>query len=136
MVAGDGDEGGWNEICGVNDIIDMSKFESDKVCMFDCLSCNWLFVWIGKDCPGIKKRDPLMSGGKYLEDNGRTVRKIRMICCVEGSEPKQFWTAIKKQQWKIVRLIWIGYLKNEKNKKCLFVNLPKDIIIHVIKLIA
>ena len=31
-------------------------------------------------------------------------------------------------EWKIVRLIWIGFYNNENNDKCLIKTLPKDII--------
>ena len=34
--------------------------------------------------------------------------------------------------WNIQRIIWIGYYKNESNKKCLFPKLPKDIIKKII----
>lgn len=30
--------------------------------------------------------------------------------------------------WIQERLIWIGYLKNTNNRKCLFATLPKDIV--------
>ena len=118
----------WKQICGVNDIIDMSKF--------DCLTCDCLFVWIGKQCSLSTKRESMrVYGAKYLDDCGKEFSKIAIICCVEGNEPKIFCTAMKKQQWKIVRLIWIAYFKNSKNKICLFTILPKDIVQHIIKLI-
>ena len=34
--------------------------------------------------------------------------------------------------WKIVRLIWIAFYKNDKNDKCLIKRLPKDIITNYI----
>ena len=40
-------------------------------------------------------------------------------------------------EWKIVRLIWIAFYKNEKNDKCLINTLPKDIITnYVLKLVG
>ena len=41
--------------------------------------------------------------------------------------------------WKMERLIWIGYYKgiyNGKKNRCLFSKLPKAIVTHVIKFIA
>ena len=35
-------------------------------------------------------------------------------------------------KWEIARLLWIGYLKNNDNPKCLLPKLPKDIIIHIL----
>ena len=35
-------------------------------------------------------------------------------------------------EWRQERLIWIAFLKNEKNKDCLFGTLPKDIVNHVL----
>ena len=34
--------------------------------------------------------------------------------------------------WNAIRLIWIGFFKNEKNNKCLIDKLPKDIVLHVV----
>ena len=34
--------------------------------------------------------------------------------------------------WITKRLIWIAYLKNDDNDKCLFVLLPKDIIRYIL----
>ena len=36
--------------------------------------------------------------------------------------------------WDIERIIWIGYYKNIDNDKCLITKLPKDVILHVLKL--
>ena len=35
-------------------------------------------------------------------------------------------------QWKLARLIWIAFYKNEKNKKCFIATLPKAIITNYI----
>ena len=35
--------------------------------------------------------------------------------------------------WKIQRLLWIGYTKNVDNRKCPFATLPKDVISYIIK---
>ena len=35
-------------------------------------------------------------------------------------------------QWKIARLIWIAFEKNENNDKCYMAKLPKDIITNYI----
>ena len=37
--------------------------------------------------------------------------------------------------WNVIRLIWIGYLKNKKNKKCRLQSLPKDIIKKILSLL-
>ena len=34
--------------------------------------------------------------------------------------------------WKYERLLWIAYLKNENNKKCLLASMPKDIIKQIV----
>ena len=36
-------------------------------------------------------------------------------------------------KWYKIRLIWIGYYKNTKNKQCLFSKIPKDITLHILK---
>ena len=38
--------------------------------------------------------------------------------------------------WKIERLIWIAFLKNDENDKCLIKKLPKDIVKHVMKFLG
>ena len=35
-------------------------------------------------------------------------------------------------QWKIARLVWIAFYKNEKNDKCFIDKLPKDILTNYI----
>ena len=35
-------------------------------------------------------------------------------------------------QWKIVRLVWIGYYKNRGSTSCLISNLPKDIVQYIL----
>lgn len=39
-------------------------------------------------------------------------------------------------EWNIVRLIWIAFLKNDDNDKCMIRLLPKDIVNHVIKFLG
>ena len=38
--------------------------------------------------------------------------------------------------WKIIRLIWIAFYKNESNKDCFLGKLPKDLIKYIIELIG
>ena len=38
--------------------------------------------------------------------------------------------------WNILRLIWIGFYKNENNKKCNLYLLSKDLIKYIIKFIG
>ena len=41
---------------------------------------------------------------------------------------------LKPIDWTIERVIWIGYIKNEQNKKqCKLAMLPKDVINHILK---
>ena len=40
-----------------------------------------------------------------------------------------------KYHWDIIRLLWIGYLKNDDNNKCYFKNLSKDVILLIINLL-
>lgn len=40
-----------------------------------------------------------------------------------------------KPKWKIVRLLWIGYSKNQTGDQCLFKRLPKDIVLYIIDLL-
>ena len=42
---------------------------------------------------------------------------------------------ILKPDWNIIRLLWIGYLKNTKNDLCYFKNLSKDVILLIIDLL-
>ena len=37
---------------------------------------------------------------------------------------------------RIERIIWIGFYKNNDNKKCLIKTLPKDLIIYIIDLLG
>ena len=34
-------------------------------------------------------------------------------------------------EWDIVRVLWIGFYKNDKNDDCLIHSLPKDIVKHI-----
>ena len=38
--------------------------------------------------------------------------------------------------WKILRLMWIGFYKNENNSSCYLYLLSKDEILHIIKFIG
>lgn len=61
--------------------------------------------------------------------------KDKALYCTDDIK-RMVFTAISRNQWKIIRLLWIAYLKNEKTDKCLFNNLSKDIVKYVIKFIA
>lgn len=37
---------------------------------------------------------------------------------------------------KIERILWIAFYKNEKNDKCLIKNLPKDLVVNILKLLG
>lgn len=39
-------------------------------------------------------------------------------------------------RWDVIRLIWIGFAKNQNNNKCHFGNVPKDIILLILKLLV
>ena len=39
-------------------------------------------------------------------------------------------------EWKQLRVFWIGFYKNVKNKQCLIHRLPKDIVKHILKFVA
>ena len=45
---------------------------------------------------------------------------------------------LHRNKWEILRLIWIGFYKNDNvsNSKCKLHLLPKDIINHIIKMIG
>ena len=35
-------------------------------------------------------------------------------------------------EWNYVRLLWIGYYKNDENDECFVKKLPKDVLLYVI----
>ena len=39
-------------------------------------------------------------------------------------------------KWDIIRIIWIGFYKNDNNDKCLLNLLPKDVIKHIVKFVG
>ena len=47
-----------------------------------------------------------------------------------------FNVLLHRISWKILCLIWIGFYKNENNKKCYLYLLSKDLILHIIKFIG
>ena len=38
--------------------------------------------------------------------------------------------------WKLIRLIWIAFYKNEENNACFIDRIPKDVVKHIIKFIG
>ena len=54
------------------------------------------------------------------------------IIMLQSSNCGYFKVFTNTLQWKIERLIWIGFYNNNKNDTCFINKLPKDIIIHYI----
>ena len=46
-----------------------------------------------------------------------------------------YFSLTARNDWNVVRLIWIAYYKNELNDKCHFDQLPKDIVICIVNLL-
>ena len=63
-------------------------------------------------------------GGK---DNARNASRINRLNNIIGIKIPSISIA-----WKQERLIWIGHLKNDENKQCLFQYIPKEIIQHIL----
>ena len=38
--------------------------------------------------------------------------------------------------WKLERLVWIAYEKNENNENCLLATVAKDVILHIISFLV
>ena len=38
--------------------------------------------------------------------------------------------------WNVARIIWIGFVKNDTNNKCLIKQLPKDLIKYILELLG
>ena len=43
---------------------------------------------------------------------------------------------LHRVEWKILRLVWIAFYKNEDNSECRIAMLPKDVIKHIIKFVG
>lgn len=60
--------------------------------------------------------------------------------CVVICEDNCTWFNVYKfedlVEWKILRLVWIGFHKNSQNKRCYISLLPKDIVNHVTKFVG
>ena len=48
----------------------------------------------------------------------------------------EFEVSMAFDYWDYIRLIWIAYLKNTNNSKCLLSSMPKDVIKHIISMIV
>ena len=59
-------------------------------------------------------------------------------CHAHLEDMQLFYISLKSRRvdWKIERLVWIGYCKNTNNDKCLLVHLPKDIVKKILLLLA
>ena len=54
------------------------------------------------------------------------------VIIIEDTKCAYFNVFLDIFEWKIARLIWIGFYKNDKNSKCFIGTLPKDIITNYI----
>ena len=64
-------------------------------------------------------------------DSGKRICSPEMIVGQENSW-FHFPVHIFYCKWKVVRLIWIGFYKNDDNKMCLIGKIPKDVIQHLL----
>ena len=46
-----------------------------------------------------------------------------------------YFELFKNEDWNKIRLIWIAFYKNNSNNQCYFDQLPKDVILVIIKLL-
>ena len=66
--------------------------------------------------------------------NGRDQDQTVFIC--QGNKYCLLNIYCNYVESKIERILWIGFYKNKQNKKCFIDKLPKDIIMHILKLLG
>ena len=85
---------------------------------------------------------------KYIDENTKFIGielnnwyenagngEVKGIRYFESENGKAFFVKFKYligKEWKIEKLLWIAFYKNEKNEKCLIATLPKEIVTHIV----
>ena len=82
-------------------------------------ACNWAL-------PSI-----MLRGHKCHIVSGKTYMCIDLPSLIDNYKNYGF-NHPKDISWKCRRIIWIGYLKNQKNKLCKFNKVPKDIVQYIL----
>ena len=99
-------------------------YPSDKIIVYD----YWVQKWF--EC---KYRLPIkmINHKSFVFENGQ---KLYLIGDIDNKQVEfVFKIRASIAEWKIQRLIWIGFFKNENNNLCLLTRVPKDLIVYMLR---
>ena len=114
---------------------DSQKKASDEIICFDYKKKKWYVGDEQDKIPMYKMPKALFGQTSLLQrENNRLYLYVFGGCTGANYIATQSKTCIKlklttQMDWKIERIIWIGYMKNDKNANaCQFANIPKDVV--------